>query len=129
MDGSEQRPIRGFLSSRGECPVAETLRALGGKHKPNILHALSNGEQHFLELTRSLPGISRKVLTEQLRELEKFDLVERVEKNDARRHVGYALTARALALGGIVSQLSAWNEAGLEKFGGLDRGDRPLNPT
>lgn len=108
-DFDRHRTMR-FLSQAGECPVAETLRTLGGKHKPNILHALSGGERHFLELTRSLPGISRKVLTEQLRDLEKIGLVARVEKNDARRHVGYGLTEKAEALGAIVAQLSEWND-------------------
>ena len=50
----------------GACPVAEILRTLGGKHGPRILHCLTEGELHFLELTRAIDGISRKVLTDQL---------------------------------------------------------------
>lgn len=99
-----------FLGESGECPVSETLRTLGGKHKPNILHTLSAGEQHFLELTRRLSGISRKVLVEQLRDLEQAGLVLRREEHDARRRVSYALTEKARALGVIVSQLCDWKE-------------------
>ncbi|MCB1438397.1 MAG: helix-turn-helix transcriptional regulator [Nitratireductor sp.] len=92
----------------GFCPVAETLRTIGGKHKPNILHCLLSGEVHFLELGRQLDGISRKVLKEQLRDLEDAGLVKRVEKDDSRRSVGYSLTGKGLALGEIVSQLNDW---------------------
>ena len=110
MEDFTRQPMPRFLTKSGECPVAETLRTLGGKHKPNILHALSNGELHFLELARALTGISRKVLAEQLRDLEKNGLVDRVEKLDAKQHVGYALTEKARALGAILSQLYGWGE-------------------
>jgi DNA-binding HxlR family transcriptional regulator len=98
-----------FLTESGECPVAKTFQTLGGKHKPNILHVLSAGELHFLE--RALTGISRKVLTEQLRDLERHGLVNRVEKNDSHLRVGYSLTEKAQALGAIVSQLRDWDES------------------
>lgn len=94
----------------GECPVAETLRTLGGKHKASILHCLTLGELHFLELTRALNGISRKVLAEQLRDLIDSGLVERAQKQDARQRVGYSLTEKGLALGTILSQLYDWAE-------------------
>jgi DNA-binding HxlR family transcriptional regulator len=83
----------------GRCPVRRALQTLGGKHSANILHALSKGELHFLELTRVMDGISNKVLMEQL------------EKQSARRRVGYRLTAKGLALGAIVAQLVDWHEA------------------
>lgn len=94
----------------GACPVAETLRMLGGKHKASILHSLTLGEVHFLELTRALNGVSRKVLAEQLRDLIDSGLVQRVQKQDARRRVGYSLTERGIALGAILSQLYDWAE-------------------
>lgn len=92
----------------GDCPVAETLRTLGGKHKPSILHCLLPGELHFLELGRSLGAVSRKVLVAQLRDLEEAGLVVRVQKTDARRRVGYALTEKGQALGRIIDQIHDW---------------------
>lgn len=88
--------------------MADTLRTLGGKHTPNILHCLLAGELHFLELGRRLGAISRKVLVEQLRDLEEAGLVEREQKADPRRRVGYSLTEKGRALGAIVSQLYDW---------------------
>lgn len=103
----EHRPTLWSDPETGDCPVADTLRILGGKHRPSILHCLTSGERHFLELTRSL-GISRKVLVEQLRGLEEYGLVERVQKEDARRRVGYSPTEKGAALAVIVSQMFDW---------------------
>lgn len=110
MDDLTQRPMPWVVPETGDCPVARTLRVIGGKHKPSILHCLMGGEQHFLELTRRLGGISRKVLVEQLRDLEAAGLVTRVQKTDARRRVGYALSDKGRALGEIVSQIYGWAE-------------------
>ena len=95
----------------GECPVAQTLHILSGKHGPSILHCLTGGEMHFLELTRAIDGISRKVLTDQLKDFEEHGLIFRSPKNDARRRVGYSLTAKGHALCDILGQLYNWNQA------------------
>ncbi|MCR9110966.1 MAG: helix-turn-helix transcriptional regulator [Rhodobacteraceae bacterium] len=94
----------------GECPVADTLRCLGGKHGAKILHCLIAGELHFLELHRAMHGVSRKVLRDQLREFEERGLVARTPKHDARQRVGYALTLKGSALGDILGQLYDWQQ-------------------
>ena len=96
------------IGENGTCPVAETLRTLGGKHKPQILHCLMGGEVHFLELTRQLGGVSRKILTEQLRDLQAAGLIRRRQKDDARRRVGYSLTETGRALVPILGQINDW---------------------
>lgn len=95
----------------GECPVADTLRILGGKHGARVLHCLWGGEMHFLELVREIDGISRKVLTNQLNDFEDKGLVLRTPKNDALGRVGYSLSAKGQALGHILKQLDDWNKA------------------
>ncbi|MEJ1992202.1 MAG: helix-turn-helix domain-containing protein [Maritimibacter sp.] len=94
----------------GQCPVADTLRILGGKHGARILHCLTAGELHFLELQREMEGVSRKVLRAQLREFEESGLVVRTPKRDARQRVGYALTPKGSALGDILGQLYDWQQ-------------------
>lgn len=106
---SESRPWAD--PATGQCPVAETLRTLGGKHGPHVLHCLAGGELYFLELVRALDGISHKVLTDQLKDFEKSGLVARSLKNDSRRRVGYSLTAKGKALGSILVQLNGWHQA------------------
>lgn len=91
-----------------ECPARRVLVMLSGKHKANILHALSEGELHYLELLRKLDGISKKVLTEQIGDLIADGLVNRVEKNTNRQQVGYSLTPKAVSLRLIVDQLALW---------------------
>ncbi len=92
------------------CPVGRTLRLLGGKYGPSTLHCLMGGEMHFLELTRALEGISRKVLAAQLRDFEREGLVRRVQKHDARRRVGYSLTQKGAGLAAILDQIYDWSQ-------------------
>lgn len=98
------------LPCSDECPVADTLQLVGSKHGPKVLHCLVGGEMHFLELTRALHGISRKVLTDELTGFEKEGLVRRVEKKDARQRVGYSLTEKGHALAMILSQIFEWSK-------------------
>ena len=94
----------------GECPVADTLRAIGGKHKPRILHCLLMSDLHFLELTRAMAPISRKVLTQQLRDPQSTGLISRAETHEARRRVMHALSDKGRALGDILAQVYGWAE-------------------
>ena len=97
------------LPDSDECPLAETLHTLGGKYKPQILHCLTGGEVHFLELKRLLSGVSHKVLTQQLRDLERDGLVVRSQKQDARKRVGYSLSPSAQGLVPILEALFNWS--------------------
>ncbi|WP_417684966.1 winged helix-turn-helix transcriptional regulator [Roseibium sp.] len=90
------------------CPVADTLKSISGKHTPKIINCLAIQPQHFLELTRVFPGISRKVLTERLRELEDAGLVSRSEVGDALSRVRYSLTPRGQGLARILEQIYDW---------------------
>lgn len=61
------------------CRVEDALGILVGKWKPVILlHLLQEGTKRFNELKRSMPEITQKMLTKQLRELEEEDIIERV---------------------------------------------------
>lgn len=93
----------------GTCPVADALYKLSGKYKPQILHCLTQGEVHFLELQRMMPNVSHKTLTAQLRDLEQSGLVLRQQKDDARKRVGYRLSPAAQALVPILHALFEWS--------------------
>ena len=65
------------MTRNGEsnCPVETTLAVIGGKWKPLILWRLKSGVWRFGELQRLVPGVTRKMLTQHLRELERDGIV------------------------------------------------------
>ena len=75
------------------CPVEVTLSVIGGKWKPLILWHLYQGRvRRFLELQRMIPGITRKMLTQHLRELERDGVVARQIFDEMPLRVEYSLT-------------------------------------
>lgn len=71
----------------------ETLGILTGKWKPVILyHLLYGGKKRFSELKKLIPGITQKMLTSQLRELEQQDIVRRKVYPEVPPRVEYCIT-------------------------------------
>lgn len=93
---------------QGRCPVDYTLQMVGGKWKPLILHRLSEGTLRFGQLHRIMPQVTQRVLTLQLRELERDGLITRTVFPEVPPRVEYALTPPALKLLPILSALAQW---------------------
>ena len=91
-----------------ECGLSYTLKLVGGKWKPTILWELHTAPLRFGELKRRLSGISDKVCSEQLKELERDGLVERRDFSGNILHVDYKLTASGLSLNEALHCLSFW---------------------
>src|ERR1043166_77378 len=94
-----------------ECPVATTLSYVGGKWKPIILLELRGGPLRTGELTRSIPQASPKMLTQQLRELERDGIVQRKIHQQVPPKVEYSLTPLGHSLRPIMNALAAWGKA------------------
>ncbi len=62
------------------CPVSRTLKVIGGKWKSLIIYHLNEGDRRNGQLRRAIPEITQKMLTQQLRELERDGLVERAAR-------------------------------------------------
>lgn len=91
------------------CRVEDALSILVGKWKPIILlHLLNHGTQRFNELRRSMPGITQKMLTKQLRELEAEDIVERVVYPEVPPKVEYSITDYGKSLQPILEAMHEW---------------------
>ncbi len=75
-----------------ECEVERLLAVIAGKWKVLILRELFQGSRRHAQLARALPGVSQKVLTAQLRELELDGAVQRTDFQSKRPHVEYSLT-------------------------------------
>ena len=92
------------------CAVELAVDAIGGKWKPVILAHLKEGVHRYGELRRRMPGVSEKMLTQQLRELAADGLVRRESLDGRVPHVEYRLTAEGEALGPALAALYAWGE-------------------
>jgi len=91
--------------------VAEALAVISGKWKPTILIYLRyRGVQRFSEIKKNLPPITQKMLTAQLRELERDGLVTRNIYPQIPPKVEYSLTAYAETLQPVLAALRAWGE-------------------
>ena len=93
-----------------ECPVSRTLRFFDGKWKPLILNELKTGRLRPGELTRRIPEVTPKVLTQQLRELERDGIVLRRVLPKVPPHVEYTLSPFGLTLRPVLNALCKWGE-------------------
>ncbi len=92
------------------CPVDSALRLVSGKWKPRILYRLSLGTQRFGELKRSIPGVTQRILTLQLRELEQDGMINRKVFAEVPPRVEYSLTQAAESIGPIMTAFGNWFE-------------------
>ncbi|MGI5125302.1 winged helix-turn-helix transcriptional regulator [Pseudonocardia sp. CA-107938] len=92
------------------CPTELAMEVVGGKWKIVILEHLGSGTLRFGQLQRSLPGITARMLTRQLRELESDGLVTRTVHAEVPPRVEYALSERGASLAPIIAQLRSWGE-------------------
>ena len=91
-----------------DCPVYTTLKMIGGKWKPLIFYHLKDGKQRFNYLHRAIAGISQRILTLQLRELEQYGLIERKVYAEVPPRVEYSLTELGKSLIPLVENLAGW---------------------
>lgn len=106
------------------CPIVPALEVIGGKWKPLVVYHVYSDATRFGELRRCIPAISKTMLTQQLRELERDGLLTRHVFPEVPPRVEYALTARGLALLPVLQAIGAWGRKWVE---GFDL-DKPLRP-
>ncbi|EJL44235.1 transcriptional regulator [Brevibacillus agri] len=91
-------------------PVEATLEVIGGKWKVVILCLLKEGEKRFSELQRGIPLITKKMLSQQLRELEEDGIISRRVYDDVPPKVEYSLTEEGESLREILQAMCAWGD-------------------
>ena len=90
------------------CPAEITLNVIGGRWKTLILWQLFQGTRRFSELRRGTHGITQKMLTQQLRELEKDGVVDRRVYAQMPPRVEYSLTPMGRSLKPVVDAMCRW---------------------
>ena len=96
---------------KSDCPVSRTLSVIGGKWKPVILFCITNGVDRFGAMGRAIPGITKQMLTQQLRELEADGVITRTVFAEVPPRVEYALTDTGRSLLPIVTAMRDWGLA------------------
>ncbi|MED0658486.1 winged helix-turn-helix transcriptional regulator [Bacillus smithii] len=99
-------------------PVEATLEVIGGKWKCVILCHLTRGKKRTSELKRLMPGITQKMLTQQLRELEEDGIINRIVYHQIPPKVEYELSEYGWTLQHILDSLCAWGEKHITKVYG-----------
>jgi DNA-binding HxlR family transcriptional regulator len=90
------------------CGLNTTLRIISGKWKPLVLFFLRDGAKRYGELKRLIPGVSDKVLIQQLKDLEADRVLTRTDYKEVPPRVDYALTPLGRSLADAIIPLCTW---------------------
>jgi DNA-binding HxlR family transcriptional regulator len=97
-----------YRETEYKCPIDVTLAVVGGKWKASILWHLSQDTLRFSDLQRLFSGTTRKMLTQQLRELEADGLVHREVYPQVPPKVEYSLTENGRSIYPILELMCDW---------------------
>ncbi len=100
---------------RASCPVERTLEVIGGRWKVLILRELFPGVRRFGQLHRALHGITQKMLTQQLREMEEDGIIHREVYLQVPPKVEYSLTPLGESLKPIIDSMHEWSVRHLDE--------------
>jgi DNA-binding HxlR family transcriptional regulator len=102
------------------CPVEAAVDVVGGKWKALILWWLQERTWRFAELRRQIPGVTEKMLTQQLRELEADGIVERKVYATVPPKVEYSLTEYGRSLKRALQSLCDWGKIHIKRIGAVE---------
>lgn len=105
--------MKNKLLRKAFCPVDFAFQRIGGKYKGRILWFLKDGKLRYGELKRTVEGISPKMLTQALKELEKDKLIKREVYLEVPPKVEYSLTETGLDLIPSIDLLRIWGTKGM----------------
>ena len=107
------------------CPITTTATLIGKKWHPVIVHRLlESGPSGFNELKTDVDGISSKVLSDSLEDLQEKQLVDREVINEQPFRVQYSLTERGASLEPVIVAMADWGKANLREPQTADSGIR-----
>ena len=110
--------------------VERAASVLCKRWKPALLYLLSSGHHRYNALARRLPSTTPKMLTQQLRDLERDGLLVRFTRSGGPRHVEYRLTPMGEAIRPAVESLAAWGrQYGDAPPAPVNHGDREVSRT
>jgi DNA-binding HxlR family transcriptional regulator len=97
------------------CPTRQVVSTIGDKWSLLVLYALEHGGTlRFSQLQRAVPGITQKMLTQTVRQLERDGIVSRTVFPTIPPRVDYALTDLGRSLSGVIAELRTWAYAHMD---------------
>lgn len=115
----EQRAV--YDAFMAACPARKLLDRISDKWVSLVLTALAGGPRRYSELSRTIAGVSQKMLTQTLRSMERDGLVSRTVTAAVPVRVDYALTGLGASLLPIMASIKSWAESHLEEVAGAQR--------
>ena len=91
-------------------PVRDAIDVINGKWKLPIIISLFYGSKRFTEISKDLPGITDKMLSKELKELEVNHLIERTVYDTFPPTVEYNISKHGISLGNVIKELKLWGE-------------------
>lgn len=98
------------------CPIAGSINIFGGKWKPEAIYFINLGPKRFNELRRLIPDVSQRMLTQQLRELQRDGIINRKQYLEIPPKVVYSLTDLGRTLIPIFQELEKWTNKNIKKI-------------
>ena len=95
--------------------LQDTIYVIGGKWKLPIINSICNGNRRFREIERSIPGITTRMLSRELKEMELNKLIRRIEDPDFPSKVEYVSTEYCKSFGNIILEMISWGKQHREK--------------
>ena len=114
MTDDAAEPMAVWCAGEEWCPITTTASLIGKKWHPVIVHRLlESGTSGFNELKADVDGISSKVLSDSLEDMQDNELVDREVVTEQPFRVAYSLTDRGQSLEPVISEMAAWGETHL----------------
>jgi len=111
-DSMSKNDIKVDGKGKLKCSIEYTLSIIGGKWKTVILwHLGVDGTHRYNELRKLMPGITHKMLSQQLDELEKVGLINRIQFNEIPPRVEYSLTEKGETIMPVLKAMHDWGTA------------------
>src|ERR1041385_9178168 len=108
IKSKKKMPLNSSECTRAILPVRDALDILSGKWKLPIIIALSFGNMRFSQLAKQINGITDKMLSKELRELEMNQLVKRTVYDAVPVVVEYSMTSYGKSLEKVIDELAKW---------------------
>lgn len=98
--------------------LQDTIYVIGGKWKLPIINSICNGNKRFREIERSIPGITTRMLSKELKDMEANQLIMRTVKPTSPVMVEYTATDYCRSFGDIILEMIDWGKSHRERIKG-----------